>query len=80
MFGKPQCKIAWCKSENIAYVRGKPSRTRGFHPDYECQKCGFRWIELRAGGGLRELHEAVKEFRGRTDRNGGFAAPRGTEF
>ena len=55
-----KCPEKWCQSEDIRY---KPaSTTKGFHPDFECRKCGFRWIETK-GFGLRDLHEAVKETR-----------------
>lgn len=53
-----RCPEKHCQSDNITT---KPkSVTPGFYPDYQCNSCGFRWIEKK-GFGLRDLHEAVKE-------------------
>jgi DNA-directed RNA polymerase subunit RPC12/RpoP len=56
-----------CNSRNVRDVRHVVSRTKGFHPDYECGDCGFRWIDQGHFGArrtLRELFDATKEFHG----------------
>jgi hypothetical protein len=70
-----RCPENHCQSEDITH---KPvSRTPGFFPDYECNRCGFRWIERgeavingRARPRLYELHDAMKEYRARSGTTG----------
>lgn len=63
-----QCITPYCKNSHVVSRAGAVSRTPGFHPDYECLTCGARWLDTAAQffgprRNLRDLHEAVKEYR-----------------
>lgn len=52
----PPCKECR-KTDTVIRKTGMPTRTPGFHPDFECTACGFRWIDRSLVGRREKLEE-----------------------